>query len=66
MFAVHVLVTYAVAVLPQPSVAVIVKICVTEQPLVVVALVCVMAALPQASLALNPVMLVGTLAGLQP
>ena len=66
MFAVHVLVTYAVAVLPQPSVAVIVKICVTEQPLVVVALVCVMTALPQALFALNPVRLEGTLAGLQP
>ena len=66
MFAVQVLVTYAVAVLPQPSVAVIVKICVTEQPLVVVALVWVMAAVPQASLALSPAMLEGTLAGLQP
>ena len=66
MFAVHVLVTYAVAVLPQPSVATIVKICVTEQPLVVVALVWVMAAVPQASLALSPAMLEGTLAGLQP
>ena len=65
MFAVHVLVTYAVAVLPQPSVATIVKI-VTEQPLVVVASVCVISALPQALFALKPERLEGTLAGLQP
>ena len=52
--------------LPQPSVATIVKICVASQPLVVIALVWVIAAVPQASLALSPEMLVTTLAGLQP
>ena len=38
VFTVHVLVTDAVAVLPQLSVATMVKTCVTAQPLVVVTL----------------------------
>jgi hypothetical protein len=64
--AVQVLVTFAVAVLPQPSVATMVKICVSKQPLVVITLVWLIDAVPQASLALSPGMLEGTLAGLQP
>jgi hypothetical protein len=43
-----------------------VKICVTKQPLVVIALVWLIAAAPQALLALSPAMLEGTLAGLHP
>jgi hypothetical protein len=66
VFAVQVFVTYAVEVFPQPSVATIVKSCVTRQPLVVTELVWTIAAVPQALLALNPEMLEGTLAGLQP
>jgi hypothetical protein len=66
VFAVQVLVTYAVAVFPQPSVATTVKSCVTKQPLVVITLVWLIAAVPQALLALSPAMLEGTLAGLQP
>ena len=59
-------VTYAVAVLPQPSVATMVNSCVTSQPLVVVTLVCVISAVPQTLFALKPERLEGTLAGLQP
>jgi hypothetical protein len=43
-----------------------VKSCVTKQPLVVITSVWLIAAVPQALLALSPVMLEGTLAGLQP
>jgi hypothetical protein len=53
--------------LPQLSVATMVKTCVTAQPLVVITLVWLIAtAPPQALLALNPAMVGGTLAGLQP
>ena len=63
---VQVLVTLAVAVFPQVSVATMVKTCVTAQPLVVIALLWLTDAVPQAPLALNPAMVVGTLAGLHP
>jgi hypothetical protein len=64
--AVQVLVTDAVAVLPQLSVATMVKICVREQPLVVITLLWLIDAVPHALLAFSPGMVVGTLAGLHP
>jgi hypothetical protein len=67
--AVQVLVTYAVAVLPQALVAMMVKICVTAQPFVLVAPVtCTVAGL-HVSLACTAdctLAAVGTLVGLQP
>ena len=69
--AVQVLVTEAVALLPQISVAAIVKICVTVQPLVVLATVALTVAgmLVHVSLAVTPVrtlFVVGILVGLHP
>jgi hypothetical protein len=69
VFAVQVFVTYAVAVLSQPSVATIVKTSVTSHILVDIALVTLIAAVPQALLALNSAsnwLTERTLAGLQP